>query len=235
MLLPFQEQIKAHALRETPKEACGLLIKSPEMPLQALPSINVALDPARYFRIAPRAFIEAAQMGKVEGYYHSHVQEGAEFSPCDKTVAENVRIPCWLYSIAADEFNLYTPTGETHLEGRSFVLGVHDCAALVIDYYRQQLGIVLPDFDRTPDHVSKGYPDLSKYLRENRFSIVSNPRPHDVLIMSAGPHGYANHAGIFLDGGLMLHQLFSKPSCKTVYGGHWAHKTVMILRHHSEI
>jgi proteasome lid subunit RPN8/RPN11 len=69
--------IHAHAAREAPREACGLLFGT-EASIEAVtPAVNVADQPERRFEIDPAALFAAlrAERGggrRLIGYYHSH-------------------------------------------------------------------------------------------------------------------------------------------------------------------
>ena len=71
------EQIRDHARRDHPREACGLLIGSPGKVVRAEPTANFALDPERGFEIDPAALLHWHRAARGEGlavvgHYHSH-------------------------------------------------------------------------------------------------------------------------------------------------------------------
>jgi desampylase len=75
-----------------PNEACGLLLGTGVRIEAALPTANVAPDPARHFEIDPTALIAAhrsARQGgaQVLGYYHSHPNGLARPSAADDACA----------------------------------------------------------------------------------------------------------------------------------------------------
>jgi desampylase len=81
----------AHAERCRPDEACGLLLGLPAIE-QAVPTRNVAADPARRFEIDPAALIAAHRgerggAARLAGYYHSHPSGSAEPSATDRASA----------------------------------------------------------------------------------------------------------------------------------------------------
>ncbi|MCE9931945.1 MAG: C40 family peptidase, partial [Enterobacterales bacterium] len=41
----------------------------------------------------------------------------------------------------------------------------------------------------------------------------------------------ANHAGILLDDGMLLHHMYGMLSQRVPYGGYWKDRTVKIVRH----
>ena len=84
--------VLAECARAAPLEACGLLLGRGTRIDKALPSANVAADPAIRFEIDPHALVaahRAARAGgpQVLGYFHSHPTGSTAPSPCDRTLA----------------------------------------------------------------------------------------------------------------------------------------------------
>ncbi|MBI3050384.1 MAG: M67 family metallopeptidase [Acidobacteria bacterium] len=88
------DAIRAHALRDSPHECCGLLIGTSREVIEAVATTNVAADPLRRFEVSPpehlaeiRRCREARAPGEpptaVIGVYHSHPHSGPEPSPTD--------------------------------------------------------------------------------------------------------------------------------------------------------
>lgn len=99
------EQIAAHARRDAPHEACGLLLGTAERIEMAVATPNVAADPATAFEIDPRALLrlhrEARSGGTaVIGCYHSHPGGGPRPSAVDAARAVEAG-KIWLIATAA--------------------------------------------------------------------------------------------------------------------------------------
>lgn len=94
------EQIAAHARREHPREACGLLLGNGDRIELAIAAENVADDPERAFEIDPALLLQVHREARgggpsLLGWYHSHPNGRAEPSAADAARAsENGRI--WL-------------------------------------------------------------------------------------------------------------------------------------------
>ena len=82
-----------------------------------------------------------------------------------------------------------------------------------------------------------------KHYEAAGFYPVSVPRKGDMIVMQINADA-PNHAGIYLDDGLLatepdlhpapgtfLHHRYNKKSSRDVYGGMWADYTVLFLRH----
>ncbi len=229
----LKPSIKAHALTDFPREACGLVIEEDGVEI-IQPTPNLAEKPTDWFSISPELYLTAFRSGKLRAYYHSHPKNDERFSEADKAVAEKLKLPLYVYSVVTDVLALYTPNGYVApLEGRNFELGTHDCAGLVLDYFQQRLKITLSNLSRTGRFVADGIPNILDYCRENNLKLVSGPpKKHDIVLMRIGRSKmHCNHAGVMLDEKVMLHQLMNQRSGKAVYGGYWAGATRHILRH----
>ncbi len=94
------ERILAHARNASPRECCGLLLGTGGQIVDAIPTRNIADNPAR-FVIDPKDHIdgrrEARRRGmEVVGFYHSHPHSAAEPSERDR---EEAGYPDYLYLI----------------------------------------------------------------------------------------------------------------------------------------
>jgi proteasome lid subunit RPN8/RPN11 len=224
----LKEQVKEHAIKSPTEECCGLVLQSGEE-LHAFPCKNTSSDPTKFFRIDPEIYLKHFNAGTVRGYFHSHINNKAEFSEADKAAAEASLLPLYLYVIGTDDFLCYTPTGkESPLEGRAFVPEVHDCWAIIHDYYKQVLGVTLPLFPRTSGEKVWAA-SIPTYLEELGIIRVTVPQKHDIIVMCVSS-SIPNHAAIYLGDGHMLHQRANDYSRRDVYGGFWKRSTVMILR-----
>ena len=87
------EQIRAHARRDHPREACGLLLGREAVVETIVEAANVADDPTRRFEIDPTTLLrghrEARESGRaLLGWYHSHPGGRAEPSAIDAARAD---------------------------------------------------------------------------------------------------------------------------------------------------
>jgi proteasome lid subunit RPN8/RPN11 len=101
------DAIVAHARAETPAECCGLLLGASGDVVAAVPTRNIAIDPARRFLIEPRDHIDGRRRARdrglgVVGFYHSHPLSPAEPSPTDLADASYADHLYLIVSLAAD-------------------------------------------------------------------------------------------------------------------------------------
>ena len=220
--------MKTHALAEYPRESCGIVVDGVYFPLP-----NRAADPERNFRIDDADYIEHAD--RIEAIVHSHPDGPLHPSAADMRGQIASAVP-WAI-LAADGERCSEPLiwGDgapvPELIGREFVHGVTDCYALVRDYYRTIIGIVLPEFPRDDEWWVKGQNLYLDHFGEAGFSVVplDDARVGDVVLMTVlSP--VPNHAGVIFEPGTLLHHLPRRLSRREPLGL-WHRQIVHILRH----
>jgi len=222
------EAFKAHARAEYPREACGLLVNSRYVSCR-----NLAETPAEHFVLSPHDYLAASQQGKVEAVCHTHPNASAEPSEADRAACEASQLPWYILSWPTEVLRSIAPCGHvTPLLGRAFVHGIHDCYGLVRDYYKQTLGIEIPDYERRDQWWERGENLYMEFFAEAGFVSVPDLQPHDVILMQVRSP-VANHAAVYLGNNIMIHHLWGRLSKRDVYGGYWAKHTRLIVRHRS--
>ncbi|AMB48256.1 C40 family peptidase [Methylobacterium sp. AMS5] len=245
-----RQAAEAHARREFPKEACGLVVDG-----AYLPCFNYALDPETDFVIAGEIWARLAEEGReVQAVVHSHPNGPLYPSAQDMQGQQQTAVP-WVI-VALDDKDIAPPIiwdseGEpAPVIGRSFVHGVADCFCLGRDVYR--LGrdalaaqgvsgwpldpVSFPDWPRRDGWWAKegelaAQNMLLDHYRANGFRIIpaNEARPGDaflVNIQSPTP----NHCGVLLEGHLILHHLPTRASRREPIGI-WARAVHTWLRH----
>lgn len=229
----FELQIRSHA-RETPNlEVCGLVVRELDGKLIAVPTPNIADNPAESFRIPPVPFLKSKLSGDLVGYYHSHPNSGVEASPHDIEVADEIGLPAFIFSVPDDLLGVYIPKSyRLPLVGRKFCPLVADCVTLVWDYYARVLDVALPFLPRTQADYYRGVDfDFRHLLEAANVRIVHSPEPNDVIAMNLYGSRRANHLAVYLGGNRILHQTGERLSLVEVYGGTWEKATNHIFRH----
>ncbi|MCP3721723.1 C40 family peptidase [Paraburkholderia sp. CNPSo 3272] len=237
--------IAAHAIAEYPRECVGLvvLVRCEET---YMPCANWAATPSEQFVLAGDDYARAEEAGEILALVHSHPGAPARPSAADRAMCEQGGIARWVIvslgvqvdgSIAVDDWCEFGPSGYVApLIGREFAHGVHDCYAIVRDWYRFELGVELPDFERRDDWWDDGHSSL--YVDNYRtagFEDVgadAELQPGDVLLMQIrSRNGVPNHAGVYLGDGQFLHHMHGRLSGRAVWGGMWAQCLRTVLRY----
>jgi proteasome lid subunit RPN8/RPN11 len=228
------ESIMAHAREGYPEEVCGVLIQV-GCQQQYVRCRNTATSPTEQFVLHPEDYAAAEELGTVIGIVHSHPDATSQPSNLDKAQCDATELPWHIVSWPEGDFQTIMPRGDLPLIGRPFVLGHTDCWGLIMSYFRQEHGIELTDY-RVDRHWWEDGQEGNFYQDcwyECGFrEFYGEPQPGDMVIMQV-QSGKWNHAGILLEGNMLLHHLYGHLSQRVPYGGYWRERTMKIVRYKS--
>jgi len=231
--MSWKQDALVHAKNQDPKESCGLLlnIRGKE---KYFACKNLSTWANQCFIIDPEDYVKGSDLGDIIAIIHSHPTTQPIASEADKISCEETNLPWYIINPKTEQWGSYKPTGyKAPLIGRQWVWGVTDCWALVRDWYKQERGITLRDWERpiTPEEFIAN-PMFVKCADATGFKEL---RPQeklengDLLFMSIMTTGL-NHVAIFLDGDV-LHHLADRISCKEPYNEWLLKCTGMRLRY----
>ena len=208
-----------HAKIELPKESVGVLINIKGKKIYFACN-NISENPCESFILDPKSFIAAEQLGQVVSVVHSHPKTSAEASETDKVSCEQSNLPWYIVNPKTGHWGYCEPKGfKLPLRGRPYCFGVNDCYSLVKDFYYEEFGIILKDWERpaTQEEFLKN-PMFEKCAEKTGFRLLEpneKLKNGDLLFMSILGNGL-NHVAIFLDGEV-LHHLSNRLSCQEPY------------------
>lgn len=241
--------IRAHAVAEYPRECCGLVVIDDQEGEIYIPCRNAA-PPAKsgrsrrgdYFVLSRADQRAAMSRGEIVAVVHSHPDWPAAPTQGDLVSCEESALPWHIVRVDGGDGEIVTrdlvtvqPSGyRAPLLGREFFHGVLDCYALVRDWFLQERGVVLKDFEREDGwwEGDEG-PDLYlEHFREAGFVPVAlaDLQVGDCFIMQVRSKR-ANHAAVYVGNGEILHHLYGRPSRRDVYGGYWHETTRLVVRY----
>ena len=225
-------EIRAHAARDFPREACGLVVVAKGR-RRYVPCRNIA-EKDGDFVLHPEDWAAAEDAGTVAMVVHSHPNLPPRPSQADRVGCERSGLPWLIVSWPSGALHEFAPSGyRAPLVGRSFAIGVLDCWSLIRDYYAETLSIALPDFPREDRWWEKGHDLYTRHHLEAGFGIVAGaPRAHDLIVMQIGSRD-PSHGAIYLADGSILHHLAGRLSSRDVYGGWYRKVTRHVMRHRS--
>jgi cell wall-associated NlpC family hydrolase len=216
-----QDAFQAHALREYPKEACGVIVEG-----KYLPCTNAAKDPLRDFKISAKelASIKATH-GTVEAILHTHPYHPNMQHEEPKEWPSGHDLQSWIKSkkpwgIAATDGQGLTPIlwlddkDPGPLVGREFVWGKNDCYSLIRDWFKQERKVTLPNFPRHWKFWERGEALYDDNFEAAGFVEIS-PRevvPGDCCLMRIRGTGPAQHAAVITAPDQILHHLLHRLS-----------------------
>ena len=218
----IKESIKRHSLEESPKECCGVLVKTKNN-LVAFPCHNVSEKPEKHFSIKPTDYLKASSAGEVEAVYHSHNSSNDKFSPNDILNSKSHDLPFVLYCSPKDSFSTFDPKkSKTFWYDKVFKIGETDCYTVVKEYYKD-LGIKLEGENNLGNDWCQKNPELIQQLfdlnKNNpdlpiiELPATSSLRKHDVIVFQFVKGAGPNHVAIYLGNGEILHHPRNKFLC----------------------
>lgn len=239
MKLETLKAAQAHAAECYPNESCGLVVASTDGECY-IPCANAHDKPSEHFRISGEAFADAEDIGDVVAVIHSHPNASANPSDADRVQCELSELPWHIISIGMvdgqPEFGAQgycEPCGyEAPLEGRQFAHGILDCFTMFKDFLWREYQIRVSNYDREDDWWNNGGDlySIDRLNAEGFFQIKDEPKRGDIILMNVRSK-VANHAAVYLGDGTILHHLHGRLSRKEAYGGYWAERTMLIVRH----
>lgn len=229
-----QERAFMFARGMLPNEACGLVIieRGHE---RFIPCRNISPFPRDTFELDPEDYARAEERGEIVEIFHSHCYGSPQPSEADKVACEATNLPWSIVSVPNGQWVRFEPNGyKAPLIGREWAHGLLDCYSLIRDFYRDQLSIFIPDFDREFEWWLKGQNLYLENFRIAGFKEVplAEVKPNDVLLMQVCSP-VINHGAIYLGNDKMLHHLHRRLSCRDVWGGYYRKHTVKVVRHES--
>jgi proteasome lid subunit RPN8/RPN11 len=229
-LVPY---VRIHAEAEAPRECCGLAVRDRSGLLVYVACRNVARD-HEHFIINATDYARAEDTGEVVAIAHSHPYMDPAPSLADRTSIEDTGLPWLIVNHPLGTYTISRPEGfAAPLIGRPFVHGVHDCYALVRDYFAK-IGITLNDYARSWGWWEGATgPDLYRdnFMGEGFREVPPETlREHDLILMRIrAPR--ENHMAVYLGHDVILHHLIGQPSRRETYQEFYQRRTTAVLRH----
>lgn len=230
--LAWRSDALAHALREMPRESCGLLVVRKGREVYR-PCRNIA-EGTDQFAIHPDDYEAADAEGEIVGVVHSHPYTPPEPSQADLVGCEASGLRWHIVNVPTGAWHSFVPSGYVApLVGRVFSHGVLDCYACIRDWYAQERGITLPDFDRRDGWWERGENLYLDNFGKAGFEACNELHVGAVLLLQvASP--VPNHAAIYLGDDMILHHVQGRLSSRDIWGGYWRKHTVLTLKYTGE-
>ena len=228
--MTIQSDILEHAKQCYPLESCGLIVIVKGRK-RYKPCRNIATG--MQFAIHPEDYADAEDSGIIDTVVHSHPNLSPLPSPADLIGCEQSGLKWLIVSCPNGNTHEFKPTGYLlPLFGRSFEHGTIDCYTFIRDYYKQELSIEIPDYQRQHEWWLKSENLYLDNFKAAGFRQIDELQQHDVILMTVGGQ-VPNHGAIYLGDNKIGHHQVGRLSSKDVYGGWYAKITTHIVRHKS--
>lgn len=232
ILTAIREQVGA----EAPAESCGLVVRIGVRRLKYFPCKNVFTDQegqlttADGFAISDLDWMRAEDEGEIVRVIHSHPGQGDNPIPSLHDIQRcNASGVIWGIMTDTGAYVEIEPE-EAPLTGRRFVLGVTDCYGLVMDWHKRH-GVTLRDF-RVPYHWWERGENLYMDNWKGAGFVECEPDTPGAMVIMQVAADVANHAGIYLPDGRLLHHLYGHLSNTIPFrAGYYRDNVVKWVRH----
>ncbi len=201
-----------HAVAEWPRESVGVVSGMVYCPLR-----NVSRRP----RVAWA--VESGSLEGVDAVVHSHPSGQTWPSRADMKSQAAAGVPFGVVPVVTTGMQpalrclapFWWPDTERPYLGRPYRHGVTDCLTLIRDWYARERGVEVPPiaYDYRWDASA---PELDLYVSWRRrlgWRQVepAAAEPGDLVLLAMAGARVANHGGVLLEGGLLLHHPSMRP------------------------
>jgi len=214
------------------QEVCGFVVLQDKA--KVIQCQNISSTPETSFLIHPSEFIKAKSQGQIISLWHSHPSSAA-FSEADLSYGDEINLPLHLYNIQSKEWSEYIPkTYRVPLTGRPFIWGHYDCFGLVRDYFRQEKGVYINDYDRDENfEQTKDVRIWDNFEKEGFLKLpgLGAIKNDDVIIFNT--NAMPQHLGIFVGNTQIMHHPLNAISRLDRFNANWQKRAKVIVRHKS--
>lgn len=211
-----------HARDAFPEESVGIVAGGKYFRLT-----NVHEDPMNFFEVSLREWKTIADAnGGLQAVIHSHPKNQQGATKADMEAQKRFGVPFGIVVMhnhsVVDVLFWGGGTPIAPYIGRPFKDGIYDCFALATDWYKQEAGVIIPNYPREPvwwedtEHPNLIEDNFIKEgFREIEFEQLTRG---DAIVGSIYSEDRINHCGIYLGDGLILHHIYGNSDNPRISG-----------------
>ena len=224
-----QASIRAYAEAAHPVEACGFVLADRTI----VECTNTATQPDTFVISAEET---ALYLDDAVASWHSHA-DYASMSFADINASKALNLPYVVFNCASTEFYYFDPRQSAGLVGRPWMYGGYDCYSAVRDWYSQEMGVEMADYERLyeGEWAQRGFTHFEDNFAAEGFTKIPKTvdlERGDVLLFRIRNDDTCNHVAVIEDveANRIYQHLVDRDSAIMAYSGYFRDNTFMVLR-----
>ena len=224
-----QTAIRAYAEAAHPAEACGFVLNDGSV----VECTNTATEPDTFVISAAET---ALYLDDAVASWHSHA-DYADLSFADVNASKALNLPYAVWNCSGSELFYFDPRQSSGLLGRPWMYGGYDCYSAVRDWYSQQMGVQMGDYERLyeGEWSQRGFTHFEENFAAEGFVQIpktADLQRGDVLMMKIRNDHTCNHVAVLEDpaANKIFQHLVNRKSEVMSYSGYFRDNTCMVVR-----
>ena len=224
-----QAKIRECAEAAHPVEACGFILNNGDV----VECTNTSKEENTFTISAEET---ALYLDDAAASWHSHIDYGT-VSFADINASKALNLPYAIFNCAGTEHFYFDPSQSAGLLGRPWLYGGYDCYSAVRDWYSQEMGVAMGDYERLyeGEWVQRGFTHFEDNFAAEGFVRIPPSVPlerGDVFLMKIKNDDACNHVAVLEDpeANQIYQHLVGRKSEVMSYSGYFRDNTAMVVR-----
>jgi proteasome lid subunit RPN8/RPN11 len=224
-----QAKIRECAEVAHPVEACGFVLNNGDV----VECTNTSKEENTFTISAEET---ALYLDDAAASWHSHIDYGT-VSFADINASKALNLPYAIFNCAGTEHFYFDPGQSAGLLGRPWLYGGYDCYSAVRDWYSQEMGVAMGDYERLyeGEWVQRGFTHFEDNFAAEGFVRIPPSVPlerGDVFLMKIKNDDACNHVAVLEDpeANQIYQHLVGRKSEVMSYSGYFRDNTAMVVR-----
>jgi len=225
----IKSQIRSLSEADHPVEACGFILQDNTV----VKCTNTSSKPDTFVISAEET---ALYLDDAVASWHSHADYN-DVSFADVNASKALNLPYLIFNCATTQFFYFNPSQGTGLLGRPWMYGGYDCYSAVRDWYSQQMGVQMADYERLyeGEWSKHGFTHFERNFASEGFVKIPRTVPlqrGDVLMMRIRNNYTCNHVAVLEDpsANLIFQHLVNRKSELMSYTDYFRNNTHIVVR-----